>query len=81
MSLPKATIREFRKALDGAQPLWVKLYVCCVGLPAWAYLAYRASADNDPLRGLLGQVAVAAFASAVVLQLSAILRAFWRNDL
>ena len=81
MGLPKATFREFRQAVDDAQPLWVKFYLCGVGLPAWAFLAYRLISDDDPTGGALGKAALATFSSAVVLQLVTLFRAFWRNDL
>lgn len=81
MSLPKATWREFRKALDDAQPSWVKLFVSGVGLPAWAFLAYRVVAEDDPTRGVVGKAAIAAFFSAAALQMIALFRAFWRAEL
>lgn len=68
-------MKEFRKAVDRAQPRWAKVYMWVVGVPAWAYWAYRAVATNT-----FFTAAFIVFMSAVAVQTAVIFRAFWRND-
>jgi hypothetical protein len=75
--------REVHQAIDGAQPRWVKVYVCVIGVPAWLYLFFQAvSADGDfKFDSWFDQVAVGAFAIAVVLQMLSLFHASWRHEL
>ena len=81
MRLPTGSMREFGRALDHAQPRWAKIYVGVIGLPAWAYLAYRTVTTDSLGLGRSGCMAVFAFASAVAVQMVVFARAFWRNDI
>ena len=81
MRLPIGSMREFRRALDDAHPRWAKSYLWVVGVPAWAYLAYRTfTADALELR-TLDEVAIIAFLSASAVSIAVLFRAFWRNDI
>lgn len=83
MRLPIGSMKEFRKALDDARPRWAKFYIWLIGVPAWSYLAYRAvTAPKELLQpGELDKLAVVAFASAVIVQMAVLFRAFWRMDI
>ena len=74
-------MREFRKALDDAQPRWAKIYIWLIGVPAWAYLAYHALTSDSFELGPLGVLALIAFVSAAALRMAVLFRAFWRNDI
>ena len=81
MRLPTGSVKEFRKALDDAQPLWVKCYMWFIGAPAWTYLVYRAFTSGLLQPRALDKVAAAGFVSAVAVQMSVLFRAFWRHDI
>ena len=79
--LPRTTLQEFRQAIDDAHPRWAKIYIWAVGVPAWLYMAYRVFTADKFEIGSLDKVAAAAFASAVLVSIFILFRAFWRNDL
>ena len=79
--LPAGSIREFRKAVDDAHPLWAKFYMWLIGASAWTYLAYRAFTHDLLQLRALDKVALATFVSAVIVQKGVLFRAFWRNDI
>lgn len=79
--LPRVTLREFSQAIDDAHPQWAKIYIWAVGVPAWLYMGYRVfTADTFEISSL-DEVAAVAFASAALVSIFVVLRAFWRNDL
>lgn len=74
-------MKEFRKALDDAHPLWAKIYIWVIGVPAWGYLTYHAVTSDSPELGQLGVIAFIALMSAAAVQLAVLFRAFWRMDI
>ena len=69
---------EMSSLTDGhwkVQPGWVKALTVFVGLPAFLVLLTGAAS------GALENVAMAAFIAVAVLQLSFVLRGYWRMDL
>lgn len=81
MRLLTGSMKEFRKALDDAQPRWAKIYIGVIGLPAWACLAFRTVTSDSFELGHVGYIALAAFISSAAVQIAVLFRAFWRNDI
>ena len=72
---------RFRRAIWDVHPKWAKVYLYAVGIPAWLYLMIHQFAAADPLHlGSLEKVAIGLFASAVLVQMAVLFRAFWRMD-
>jgi hypothetical protein len=69
MWLPRNSLRELYQAIDDAQPLWVKIYIWAVGVPAWCYLAYRFMTTDTFELNWLDKVAFGAFATAAIMQM------------
>ena len=69
---------EMSSLTDGhwkVQPAWVKALTVIIGLPAFLVLVTGAAS------GVLDDLAMGAFIAVALLQLSFVLRAYWRLDL
>ena len=74
--------RSLQEAQWLALPNWARLYMLCIGLPSWGWLAWVRFHDNiDPIEVFSGRVALALFVSAVILNIVLVARAYWRREL
>jgi len=61
------------------QPIWVKLYSICVGLPAWIFLIVGIFAAD--FGDIAMNVATGLFAIAALIQIAFIFRGYWQMDI
>lgn len=62
-----------------AQPVWVKLYTICIGLPAWIFLMVGIFAAD--FGDVAMNVATVLFVGAALLQMLFVFRGYWRIDI